>query len=139
MIIGGLMSTKTASDPIFTELDFLRISGLNNGQIPVQLKYLLSDAETLSSYSITEDVVTMNSQPILKDEGSDQRQTVTVCYPLKANPSMGMFSVLSPIGMSIIGRRVGEWISWSSPNGTTQSMMIEKIIYQPEANRDWLV
>ena len=130
------MTTKTANDPIFTELDFLRIVGLNNGQIPLELKYLLSDAEVLSSYSVPANVVTMNSKLVLRNTDNDNRQTVTLCYPHNANSNKGMFSVLSPIGISMIGRRVGDRIHWKTPDENTHSMVIEEILYQPEASGD---
>lgn len=132
------MSTYSHVDPIFTELDFTRILGLNGGQIPPKLKNLLSDAEVLSSYSIPENVVTMNTKLVLRSGEDGKCETVTLCYPVNAEPSLGMFSVLSPIGMSMIGRRVGEWISWKTPDEKTQKMLIEKILYQPEANGNYL-
>lgn len=133
------MSTNITNEPIFTELDFLRITRLNNGKIPLELKHLLSDAEVLSSYSIPETIITMNSKLILRNTQDKSTQTVTLCYPDNADPNKGMFSVLSPIGMSIIGRRTGDCINWKTPNGNSHSMVIEQILYQPEANGDYLV
>lgn len=133
------MTTNIAPDPIFTELDFQRITGLNDGHIPLELKHLISDAEILSSYSIPETVVTMNTKLILRNTDDGNTQTVTLCYPHNADPNQGMFSVLSPIGMSMIGRRTGDCIHWKTPGGNSHSMVIEKILYQPEASGDYLV
>ena len=55
------------------------------------------------------DVVTMYSRVELVDVHTHRRQVVTLCYPQDAEPAAGFISVLSPVGISLLGLREGMW------------------------------
>ncbi|MNU03599.1 Regulator of nucleoside diphosphate kinase [compost metagenome] len=61
---------------------------------------------------------------------------VTLCYPADANLAQGQVSVMSPLGLSLIGSRTGQLVTWTAPNQTEHSARIEEILYQPEAAGD---
>jgi regulator of nucleoside diphosphate kinase len=42
---------------------------------------------------------------------------------------------LSPIGTAILGYSEGDIIEWKVPNGVVK-ILVEEILYQPEANLD---
>ena len=54
-----------------------------------------------------------------------------VVFPRAANAAAGNISVLAPLGMAVLGRRVGEEITWSVPAGARR-LRVEDVLYQPE-------
>ena len=59
---------------------------------------------------------------------------VTVCYPEEARPAEGCVSVLSPVGASLLGLRVGETARWCSAAGRPGVARILSVLFQPEAH-----
>jgi regulator of nucleoside diphosphate kinase len=45
--------------------------------------------------------------------------------------------VLSPVGMSLIGLRLGATAKWRTPGGEEGSAQIAEILYQPEASGEY--
>ena len=49
----------------------------------------------------------------------------------------GFVSVLSPVGASLLGLRVGNVARWSTPAGDERAGEILAILFQPEASGDY--
>lgn len=131
------MHTHNSALRLLTELDFTRVSKLNQGHLPDDLVDDLNSADLVLSQDIASDVVTMNSRVELVFEGSIAPQTFTLCYPKDANPALGLISVLSPVGAALLGRRVGDTASWQMPQGEERSARVSAILFQPEACGDY--
>lgn len=80
-----------------------------------QLADLLMDARYASG--IPADRVTMGSTVTYAELPSGARRTVTLVYPDEADASGGRISVLSPVGMALIGRQRGAVVTPTMPNG----------------------
>lgn len=93
-------------------------------------------AQMLSQETISGDVITMNSRVLVKDLVSGREAEITITYPHDADNREGKVSIFSPIGVALLGRKVGDNISWRVPNGIGR-FEIQKIIYQPEAVGDY--
>lgn len=78
------------------------------------------------------DIVTMNSQVLLKDLSSGEEMDYVLVFPENADVAEGRISVVAPIGAAILGRRVGDTIQVRVPAGTRR-MRIERLLFQPEA------
>lgn len=97
---------------------------------------IVDDAQLAPSAEIPPDTVTMYSQVLLElAEGGTQR--VALCYPPDVDPAEGFISVLSPLGLALIGRSVGDTVRWARPDGTTAQARIASIPFQPEASGDY--
>ncbi len=122
-----------------TDLDFARLSKLLPGRalLPAHLADLLASAEVMSSRAVPRDVVTMNSRAELVDVHTGRRQTLTVCFPKDAEPAAGFISVLSPVGSSLLGLRVGDIARWHTPNGDDCAAEVAAVLFQPEATGDY--
>jgi regulator of nucleoside diphosphate kinase len=59
-----------------------------------------------------------------------------LCYPADADASAGFVSVLSPVGWSLLGQRVGATVRWPIPSGGELSAKILGILFQPESSGD---
>lgn len=112
-----------------------RLSDNHSALSPAQphldrLKQLLETADTVAPGEIPRDVVTMNSRVHLKDRnGEDGQRSVSLVFPAEAETDAGLettkVSVLTPIGLAILGRRVGDRVEGR--------IRIQDLPYQPEA------
>ncbi|MBX3637506.1 MAG: GreA/GreB family elongation factor [Rubrivivax sp.] len=127
-----------------TELDHVRLLNLlrrdARGDVSAPPRRTIEDVLDASalvpSREVAPDVVTMHSQVMLQDIQTDQRSTLTLCYPAQADPAVGLVSVLSPVGSALLGLRVGSVARWSSPAGDEKAVEILAILFQPEASGD---
>lgn len=119
-----------------TELDFARLM-LRDGQLPVELKSSFEFPNLVASWAIPADVITMNSQVEIVDSLSHRRQTLTICYPRDAEPTLGFISVLSPVGASLLGLSVGSTAQWHTPTGELCTVKVTALLFQPEASGDY--
>lgn len=92
----------------------------------------LDTARIVAAEKIAADVVTMNSEVTIVDVGNGSEQTVRLVYPEQADAGKGRVSVLSPLGNAILGARVGDVVSFTTPVGERR-VRITGIQYQPEA------
>jgi regulator of nucleoside diphosphate kinase len=111
----------------------LRLQGL---QATALLARKLSEAEIVSQVDIPPDLVTMNSVVELTDDLSGLKTLVTLVYPLTANPN-GQVSILSPLGVRILGLRIGHVVDWPGSTTPARRLWLSNILFQPEAAGIW--
>lgn len=138
------MEVSIRDERTLTELDHVRLARLIRGPAgkspaPVEgrIDDLLETAELVSPRAVSADVVTMYSQVELADLATGQRSRLTVCYPADAEPAAGFVSVLSPVGASVIGRRVGSVARWRTPGGEERAAEVVALLFQPESTGDY--
>lgn len=120
-----------------TELDFVRLNKLTGNHPPPALADLLDLAEVLPAREVPADIVTMYAQVEIEDLPTQQRQKLVVCYPGDAEPGAGFISVLSPVGMGLLGLKAGEIARWHTPDGAEVAARVVAILFQPEASGDY--
>ena len=91
----------------------------------------LERATVVDAASVPKDVVTMNSTVKLTDLKSKETETYTLVYPEDANIAESRLSILAPIGIAILGYRVGDRVRWAIPAGKSD-VRIDEVLYQPE-------
>jgi len=135
---------QAAANPVhgertLTDLDHVRLSKLQGRQSLPALDELLELTDVVSPREVAGDVVTMRSRLVIADLKSGQSQTITLCYPADADPALGQISVLSPVGLALIGTRVGATARWRTPSGEEGAAEVMQLVYQPEAAGDFTV
>ncbi|MDP3520711.1 MAG: GreA/GreB family elongation factor [Hydrogenophaga sp.] len=130
------MSNIAPGELWLTKLDHGRLFKLNGGHPPEPLTDVLDSAELIDSAQVRPDVVTLYSQVLVTQDDGEQRQ-LTLCYPDDAEPSAGFISVLSPVGLALLGRRVGAQASWTMPSGKQRRLTIDAVLFQPESSGDY--
>lgn len=120
-----------------TELDAARLNKLSVNQLPSGLADLLDIAEVLPSREVPANIVTMYSQIEIEDPATQQVQKITLCYPGDAEPTAGFISVLSPVGIGLLGVKAGTLARWQMPNGAEGAAHVVAILFQPEASGDY--
>ncbi len=124
---------------LMTEQDYERLSLLvqhSESRAASQLEEELARATVLPQDKIPKDIVTMNSKIRFVDEETGKESEVTLVYPKDADVTSRKVSVLAPVGMALIGLRVGQSIEWPMPNGP-RKLKVVSILYQPEAEGHW--
>ncbi len=131
-----MANTLSLNDRTLTELDAVRLERLRRQGAALPVDDLLDTASVVPSRDVAPDVVTMYSQVLVRDaHGSEQR--LTLCYPDDAEPAQGFISVLSPVGLALLGLHVGSMARWQTPDGTPHSAEIVALLFQPEASGDY--
>ena len=92
------------------------------------LRALVMDAER----RLASDVVTLDSRVVVADLDSGEETTFTLVMPSESDDAEGRMSVLSPLGMAVLGYRTGQEIEWDVP-GVRRRLMVRKVLHQPEA------
>ena len=128
-----------------TDLDHVRIFNLLRRQTAAggapeharDLAELIDAAEQVRPQEIAPDVVTMLSKLRVADPATGAERSITLCYPPEADAAQGMISVLSPLGTSLLGLRVGEVARWRGIDGKEGALEVRAIEFQPEASGDY--
>ena len=92
----------------------------------------LERAKVVKPEKIPANVVTLNSQIVVRDLDKGEEKQYRLVFPDKADISKGLISVLAPVGTAILGYCEGDEVEWQVPAGTRR-FRIEKVLYQPEA------
>ncbi len=135
----------TARNIILSSLDLARLQDLlitakqfapSNPAILDVLERELARSKVVSPEEIPPYVVTMNTCVHLIDTTTGEEMKYSLVYPADANPQEGKLSILSDLGVAIIGFSVGDTIEWEFPDGIRR-LKIDMIYFQPEATKDY--
>ncbi|MDX9827177.1 MAG: GreA/GreB family elongation factor [Spirochaetia bacterium] len=66
-----------------------------------------------------------NSLVTIKNLDSGEVYEYKLVFPNEANGSQGYISLLTPLGMSLIGREKGESFAYNSPGGLMRIMLLD--------------
>lgn len=129
---------------VFEESEFLSIKKFQEKNVTIEdyahknvlelLGQHMTTAMCLNAEDIPFDIITINS--ILKVSGaSGIRQTFQIVPPDEVDIKKNKISVISSLGASVIGRAVGDKISYGLP-GDLVSLTITKVTQPNSANKN---
>lgn len=81
-----------------------------------ELTDLLMEARLVPADKLPDGCVALGTT-VTYEEPSGRNRTVTLVLPRRAHAAHGRISVLSPIGLALLGRRRGAEVSAAMPNG----------------------
>lgn len=96
------------------------------------LKSKIDQARILEPCDMPGDVVTMNSLVRVRDLDTEEAEAYTLVYPAFADITKGLLSVLTPVGIALLGHRQGEMIEGVSLLGPMR-LQVEQVEFQPES------
>lgn len=128
------LPSEQRNERLLTELDHQRLSRWARTQ--PQLQQLLDSADLLPSVDLPGDIVSMNSEVRVMEPTSGRTQQLTLCYPSDALPEQGRVSVLSPVGLGLLGLAIGQELRWTVDT-THGCLQLQALLYQPEAHGDF--
>ncbi len=72
-------------------------------------------------------VVRMGDGVAFRDNTTGHMQTVSLVYPEEADITLKKISVLTPIGVALIGMSAGESISWQTRTGEVRDLTVTEV------------
>jgi len=96
------------------------------------LQEKLADAVIPPSGQVPPDVITLYSRAELLDLETDEHVSLMLVFPIDSNLEQGRISVFDPLGIAMLGRRVGDRFDWTIPYGLRR-FEVRHVHFQPEA------
>lgn len=93
-------------------------------EIGERLMEEIARAKLVAPRKLREDVVTIGSEVTYRDLSTDRVHTVIVVYPEDADIDQRRISVLTPIGVALLGLGTGATISWITRNDETRQLEV---------------
>jgi len=127
---------------LVSKVDYSRLNSMilnlleTNGSNPLELNRLnieIKRATLVDPWKIHPECITMNSVIKITYPGTGASETIRLVYPQDAGLKEGNISILSPLGCALLGYSKGHTVSFNSEGGR-QRVIIDEIIFQPEAN-----
>ena len=91
------------------------------------LEEKLRSASVINASELDSNVVRVGSLVSVKDEGSGKSLKYTIVGSTEANPSENRLSNESPVGKGLLGRKKGDSVKVTLPNGKIRELKITKI------------
>ena len=87
----------------------------------------IARAKLVAPDKLHDDVVTIGSEVTYRDLSSDRMQTVFVVYPEDADIDQHRISVLTPVGVALLGLSPGATISWITRDDETRLLEVVSV------------
>ncbi len=116
---------------IISESDYEKLSRLikvSRSEATVALDAELLKADICPDALMPADVVSLYSKTHFKDVKTGAKRVVTIVMPWESSITEMRISILSPVGIALIGARVGAIIDWPLLNSSSVSLKIEKVL-----------
>lgn len=98
----------------------------------------LARANVVAPQDVPANVVTMNARVLVIIAPETTATEITLVYPHDFRGDKGQVNVLAPVGAAILGLAEGQEIEWPQPDGHLMKVKIERVLYQPEREGDYL-
>ena len=135
------MKRTRSSERMLTKADHVRLRRLAAQLQPAAsqaVRPLLERSYLVPSPAIPASVITMHTQVLLQDDFRGESSRITLCYPADAEPARGFVSVLSPMGGSLVGAAGGDVVRWRTVGGEHRASRVVEVLFQPEAQGDYV-
>ncbi len=117
--------------PILTNSDYKTIHSLLQN-LPSRLKGKevsllqkeIKSAEIISDEAISEDIIQLNSRFEVQELLSGKFMNLQLVLPNQADLKQNRISILSPLGVALIGFRQGMTVEWTLPGGLKKLQII---------------
>jgi regulator of nucleoside diphosphate kinase len=98
----------------------------------------LARANVVAPQDVPANVVTMNARVLVIIAPETTATEITLVYPHDFRGDKGQVNVLAPVGAAILGLAEGQEIEWPQPDGHLMKVKIERVLYQPEREGNYL-
>ena len=114
---------------VVSDNDFKRLTDLALGaidrfpEVAQELEIEMGRAEVVQEASVPANVVRMDSIVEFRTDSAQQRR-VKLVFPGEADISQDKISVLTPIGVALIGLAAGQSITWTARDGKQHTLTV---------------
>ena len=84
----------------------------------------LARAKIVPTEKLPADVVTIGRPVTWRDETAGRTQSGTLVWPQEADIAAGRISVLTPIGVALLGLKAGAAFDWTTRAGETRALSV---------------
>ena len=106
-------------------------SELDQGRL-AELQAELNRASVATIEDVPPNIITMHSQVRIRDLVTGQDTILTLVYPRGVDLEHGKISVMSSVGIALLGCQAGDILDLQVPDGVRRVQIVE-VAYQPEA------
>jgi len=92
----------------------------------------IARARVVEAVRLPQDVVALGNEVTYRDETTGREQTVVLVLPQHADIAKARASILTPIGVALIGLREGSSFSWETRNGQKRTLTVVRVRPIPE-------
>ena len=85
---------------------------------------LLVEARRVPHEELPPDRIAMNSRVTYREEPEGMHRSVVLVHPIEADVAAGRISVLSPVGLALLGSKPGAEVTVEIPGGNTLTLRI---------------
>ncbi len=82
-----------------------------------ELEKILKNAQVIEDDNRPANEISLGRTVIVREDGTDFKETYTIVGSLEADPVKGRISNHSPIGKALIGKKIGQKVTVQSPGG----------------------
>src|SRR5512140_2776590 len=129
--MGSLTVTRSEFDRLERLVDRLRTRD-NLLAVAGALEAQLDHARVVDADCLPPDVVTIGSEATVRDLGTGEVEKLRIVFPAAAGPRKGAISLVAPLGLALLGSRVGDEVAWDMPDGPRR-LRVERVT--PAASR----
>ena len=128
---------------ILSEQDLRRLETMleHQSKLTPTMEHLedeLARAQIVAPKDVPVNVVSMNAKVLVTIAPAIEPTEITLVYAHDFRGDKGQVNILAPVGTAILGLAEGQEIEWPQPDGHTMKVKIEKVLYQPEREGDYL-
>lgn len=87
----------------------------------------LSRAKLVAEKALPADVIDIDRPLTYRDESTGREHQVTLVWPENANIDSGRISVLTPIGVALLGLQVGARFTWATRTGEARELTVLQV------------
>lgn len=98
----------------------------------------LARAEVVKPENVPGNVVSMNARVLITIAPAEEPTEIVLVYPHDFKGEKGQVNVIAPVGAAILGLAEGQEIEWPQPDGHLMKVRIEKVLYQPEREGNYI-
>lgn len=92
----------------------------------------LATAKTCPAENIDADTVTMNCRVRYRPDAGRNAESRILVYPKDYFPTGQFLSVMSPLGIALLGLKTGDDAIYEQWDGSPRTLSVEGVDYQPE-------
>lgn len=113
------------------QLLVLALSGTHPEDDAEWLLHELERARTVAEEAIPRNVVRMGSTVRYRSSGGGGERTIRLVYPREADISLGRISVMTPVGVALLGVREGQSIAYRARDGRRHALTVIEVLDHP--------
>jgi len=123
---------------LISDADYQRLSDLALGaqdrfpEVAAELQVEMDRAEVVRDATLPPDVVQMGSTVEFRTDSAQQKR-VKLVYPGEADISQDRISVMTPIGVALIGLSAGQSIVWTARDGKQHRLTVISVQQNQDA------